>query len=193
MWESRSDFQAGWEEGKSCLWISTLSTQRHFHGLLLTMFPAAAWAAFFASRSGTCRTIRSPEARKEFVIAVVRGSESKRLPPKILLTKTSFPFQYSWPFFMTRRTKTPESYSTSGTRRGTPAAIWRNSSPVIDTPATRADGPRYTASAKPETPLAAARIPRRRTQRVLLQRTMHPLMTAIILRGSRPAPFRHNA
>ena len=32
MWESRSDFQGRWEEWKTCLWFSRLSTGRHFHG-----------------------------------------------------------------------------------------------------------------------------------------------------------------
>ena len=32
MWESRSDFQGRWEEWKTWVWFSRLSTDRHFHG-----------------------------------------------------------------------------------------------------------------------------------------------------------------
>ena len=32
MWESRSDFQGLWARRKTCLWFSSASTDRHFHG-----------------------------------------------------------------------------------------------------------------------------------------------------------------
>src|SRR5882757_2736028 len=38
MWESGQDSQGLWEGWKACFWLSMLSTDRHFHGLLLGRF-----------------------------------------------------------------------------------------------------------------------------------------------------------
>lgn len=36
MWKSRRDFQGRWKGWETCSWFSNLSTDRHFHSLLLS-------------------------------------------------------------------------------------------------------------------------------------------------------------
>src|SRR5260370_39682665 len=60
MWESRSDFQGGWEGWKTCLWFSRLSTDRHFHGFPLL----GCFGSFLLLLGGSAEAIRFPAGLK---------------------------------------------------------------------------------------------------------------------------------
>ena len=69
MWKSRSDFQGRWEGWEAWVWLSMLSTDRHFHSLLgclwiissfLLPVHCAAESVRFRAGLKNVRSVRNP-------------------------------------------------------------------------------------------------------------------------------------